>query len=282
VQCPNHANPVPFVNEEGNIDDVDWQYPSNPDPRYPVCDYYLEAIINAEEGNGWVGAESFLSWALTKLRLHKPGHLWGTLHTVNNTAHPGIQTGINDINESMRRRHNQPPSQGITVRRTNFSITEPEIEPLKQFVNVLGDAPTTSFGVAIRRFNQAFDRDIPEDRAVDLFIALESLLSEDSDAIRYKIALRGSHLIGVSREEKISVNSFLKKAYDHRSGIMHGTSRPVGWLRERYEGGPSNLDNLEDIVRKLIRYMSERAAQGQILNAGNIDEALFFRQGYGS
>ena len=277
LECPNKAYPVEIHDEDGEVRDVDWEYPAKPDYRYPVCDYYLEAVVKGERGNSWIPAEAFLTWALTRLRLYKAGHLWGTLFNVIDSTEPGGIVGFKDMHEADKRRHNQPPSRGIFTRDREFSIVEGDIEPLKRFVNGLATVPATNLGIAIRRFNQVFDRDVLEDRAVDLFIALESLLSENADAIRYKIALRASHLITANVEEQVSINSFLKKAYDCRSGIMHGADRDVEWLTARNGEGISNLDYLEDIVRRILRHVSERAMQGQILNSGNLDEVLFFQ-----
>jgi len=102
-----------------------------------------------------------------------------------------------DINESIKRRHRKPPSGAGLLPRREYEISRRELKPLEEFINQMGNAPVAGFEIAIRRFNQSFDRDITEDRAIDLLIALESLLSEDSEAIRYKIALRAAHLIAM-------------------------------------------------------------------------------------
>lgn len=105
--------------------------------------------------------------------------------------------------------------------RAFYKIEETDVKQLHDFVEQLRETPTKPFEPAIGRFHQSFDRDFPEDWALDLFIALESPLSDDREAIRCKIALRGAHLIGENRADKINVNTFLKRAYDKRSGIVH-------------------------------------------------------------
>lgn len=279
-ECPNKAQPLPFKDESGNIVDVDWVYPEKPDPRFPVCDYYLETHFSAESGYGWSESEWLLAWCLTRLRLFKRGRLWSSLYRVDEVARPGIRTGA-DISESLRRRPKEPPSPPlhaglITSFRYLYQIDKDEVERLRDFVEQIGKISGRDFELAIRRFHQSFDRDLPDDQALDLFIALESLLSDDPEAIRYKIALRAGHLVGRDRTDKINVNSFLKTAYNQRSGIVHGRQSSIRWLRSKSYGARNNFDELEDIVRRVLRTLLEKACDGTILRPADLDEILFF------
>lgn len=279
-ECPNKAQPLPVEDEDGNIVDVDWVYPEKPDLRFPVCDYYLEIHFSAEKGYGWSEAEWQLAWCLTRMRLFKRGRLWGSLYRVDEVAHPGIRTK-SDISESLRRRPDQPPSPPlhsglISVRRHVYEINKDDVEALRDFVGQIGKISGKDFEVAVRRFHQSFDRDLPEDQALDLFIALEPLLSDDTEAIRYKLALRTAHLIGENRADKLRINSFLKTAYNQRNGIVHGRESAVGWLRSKSFGNHANIDELEDIVRRVLRTLLEKACDGTVLRAAELDEALFF------
>ena len=73
----------------------------------------------------------------------------------------------------------------------------------------------------------SYDRDLPEEQVLDLFIALESLLSEDSEAISYKIALRASHLIESDPAKKEGIYYLVKDAYTERSHIIHGRQSSI-------------------------------------------------------
>lgn len=279
-ECPNKAQPIPIKDENGNVTDVDWVYPEKPDPRFPVCDYYLETHFSAERGYGWSEAEWLLAWCLTRLRLFKRGRLWGSLYRVNEVAHPGIRTGA-DISESLRRRPDQPPSPPLHAGLTSsfrylYQIDKDSVERLRDFVGQIGKVSGKDFALAIRRFHQSFDRDLPEDQALDLFIALESLLSDDPEAVRYKIALRAAHLVGQNRIDRLNINKFLKTAYNKRSGIVHGRETAIGWLRRKSYSERNNIDELEDIVRRVLRALLEKACDGMVLKPADLDEALFF------
>lgn len=279
-ECPNKAQPVPMKDENGDVIDVDWVYPERPDLRFPVCDYYLEMHFSEEKGRGWLEAEWQLAWCLTRMRLFKSGRLWGSLYRVDEVAHPGIRTGA-DISESLRRRPDQPPSPPlhaglITSRRYLYEIDKDEVEALQQFVGQLRKTSGKDFEVAIRRFHQSFDRDLSEDQALDLFIALESLLSDDPEAIRYKIALRAAHLVGENRADKLKINSFLKTAYTKRSGMVHGRESAIGWLRNKSYSNRANINELEDIVKRVLRTLLEKACSGMVLRPPELDEVLFF------
>ena len=192
-KCPNHSTPEPIYDEESDdIIDVDWVYPDKPDLRYPVCDYYLEAVFPAQKGNAWRQADVFLAWALTRLRLFKKGDLWGSTYKVYDVSNSGMTIGVYDIVESLKRRPKEPPYVGLLVGRMTYALNKNDIRSLKAFVNKIASFPMSDFVIPIRRFNQSFDRDFVDDRAVDLFITLESLLSEGPESIGTKIALRAA------------------------------------------------------------------------------------------
>lgn len=275
--CPNHAEPVQIHLPDGSAD-VEWVYPDKPDPRFPVCDYYLEMHFSTGEGSSWHEAEWLLAWALTRLRLFKKGHLWSSLYRVNNKASPKIIEGLGNNLGYHKRRPKEPPSIDniYSLRKYSYEILQSEIEAIRKFVEEMGRSPTKIFQVAIRRFHQSFDRDLPEDRAIDLLIAFESLLNEGGEAIGYKIALRASHILGGVPLEKIEKYKFLKDAYNKRSHIVHGDKSEISWLLGEYNDGITNLDELENILRKVLRVLLSKAGQGKILKPKDLDKFLFF------
>ena len=225
----------------------------------------FEKYFSTESGKGWQQGEWELAWALTRLRLFRVGRLWGSLYRVSDMASPYIQG--EDINEAFKRHSKEPPQLGLSFTSLSgyYKIENGDIAPLKSFVNNLGKIKAMNFEVAIRRFHQSFDRDLAQDRAIDLFIALESLLSEDSEAIGYKIALRAAHLIEDNRSKKGEISTFLKKAYRERSNIVHGK-----------KSASTNIAELENVVRRVLVELLKRAQQGEILKAEQLDNILFF------
>jgi putative transposase len=82
---------------------------------------------------------------------------------------------------------------------------------------------------AVKRFSYASERDRPDDRLVDLMIAAESLFlcSEDDPAnrgeLRYRLALRAAFFIDSRDYSRREVFNHMRKAYDNRSAIVHGS-----------------------------------------------------------
>jgi hypothetical protein len=77
--------------------------------------------------------------------------------------------------------------------------------------------------VAMRRFNLGYARREREDRLIDYVVALESLLVESEGELRYRFALRGAALLGVSADSRQAVREVLKAAYKERNSIVHGS-----------------------------------------------------------
>ncbi|GJG96826.1 HEPN domain-containing protein [Cupriavidus pauculus] len=77
--------------------------------------------------------------------------------------------------------------------------------------------------VPIQRLNRTVGNMNPVDKAIDLGIALESLLLEEQNApqLSYQLALRGAWLLGSSIEERRSLMKKLKQLYKYRSGAAH-------------------------------------------------------------
>jgi hypothetical protein len=79
--------------------------------------------------------------------------------------------------------------------------------------------------VGLRRFNQSYERNIPEDQIIDLTVALEStLLADRGEELTYRLAVRGAALlanVGTPWELRKS-RALLATMYDVRSRIVHG------------------------------------------------------------
>ncbi len=100
--------------------------------------------------------------------------------------------------------------------------------------------------VALRRFNFAYERVRPEDRLIDYLIGFEALLlkGEERQELEYRLALRGSVLLGRTSEERKKVFDELKTAYHERSNIVHG-----GTIREAVKIGTDKLQFNEFVVK---------------------------------
>lgn len=83
------------------------------------------------------------------------------------------------------------------------------------------DPLKTSLRLALRRFNQAMRRPPHGDRALDLAISLESILSDAPGDNTFKVSLRAGLLTNGSTNEKVKVRSLIRALYGIRSALAH-------------------------------------------------------------
>jgi hypothetical protein len=142
---------------------------------FPKCDYYLEFELGKINQFDFNEAQKKIICALNRLRLFKSGLLWGELYGLFDPQKPSV--GCIEV----KRTYEEGPYpefnydsgyQGVYV------IKENEVDSMINFVNDLKDVSADSFAVALRRFHLYFNRDLIQDRAIDLMIALELGISE--------------------------------------------------------------------------------------------------------
>lgn len=125
----------------------------------------------------------------------------------------------------------------------------------------------------LRRFNQSYSRSTPEDRIVDLTIALESgLFDRQERQITYKFAMRGAALLAMDKAkgwEPRKSKTLLEALYDVRSGIVH-SGKQLADLDDRLKklpdvGIPCHefLQECENIVREILKALVRRRAKRQ-------------------
>lgn len=167
-------------------------------------------------------------------------------------------------------RHRSP------LLRPNYTLPKAEI-PL--FVRFWADfqrqrsKKRSRVELALRRFNLAYERLLPEDRLIDCVIALEALLlrAEEQQELAFRMALRGSRLLGRDPDARSDLFSRFRSAYRVRSEIVHGGSVPtevvIGSTRLPFN---QFVDAVADDVRCSIRKMlelTETAGETQVIAA---------------
>jgi hypothetical protein len=275
-KSPNCMRDITVMQEDGTktiIQGYPDEYEDDYKSGFPKCEYCLELELGEAGLFDFDKAEKELIWALTRLRLFKPGCLWGELYGIYNSKEPDVVCcQVKRTQEQGPDPFNYPDSNAVL-----YIIKKNEVDSLVNFVNGLKNVPTDSFAVALRRFHRYFDRDLIQDRAIDLMIVLESIFSDSAEAIAYKIALRAACL--TESEDPIkrkALFDFLKKAYDKRSSIVHGREED-SWLREKtYIPTQTNLDSLEEVVRNSLLILLRNAQSGIILKPADLDRYLFF------
>ena len=77
--------------------------------------------------------------------------------------------------------------------------------------------------IALRRFDMANERETPEDRVVDYWVALESLFSRRGETeLRYRFAMRIAYFMEEQSDRRLDLFNRLYDAYQVRSDILHG------------------------------------------------------------
>ena len=82
--------------------------------------------------------------------------------------------------------------------------------------------------LAINKLNSSKLRSSSNDSIIDIATALESLLSDKSDVLKFKLALRGSIIASIfkfSDFAAVEVKQGIKQFYDLRSSIVHGNHK---------------------------------------------------------
>lgn len=119
---------------------------------------------------------------------------------------------------------------------------------IQAFSKSLATADLRDFEVPMLLFSRSFYKADLADRALDLVIALESLLSGSSESIGYKLAFRACCLTAKD-EDRWATFSFVKKAYGYRSTLVHGTKKKLEEARSELS---NEIIKIEDIVRRLL------------------------------
>jgi hypothetical protein len=124
--------------------------------------------------------------------------------------------------------------------------------------------------LALSRFNAMYGRSSLEDKLIDIAIVLEStLLHHTRDELKYRLSLRGAHLLKSARDPA-ETSDLLKKLYDERSEIVHNAA-PVSHQLLVGESAPRKLSaqqfvaELEAICREVLRAFVRRIGDGQSL-----------------
>ena len=123
--------------------------------------------------------------------------------------------------------------------------------------------------VAVRKFNELYQRRSLEDRIIDMSILLESTLLHGQDReLRYRLALRGAHLLKSTRRTKETFD-LLKKFYDLRSDIVHEGKTlppdvPVG--DQSFPRGEFVVE-MQRLCREVLFTFVTRLATGQSIKA---------------
>lgn len=195
--------------------------------QWPFTDYALELLLDipkvfgetrtvpySDDMPSQVARRQFEE-ACSALRLYKSGavsHDYVRVGTTSWELHGGTFT-----TSSIGAR----PAVG-----PNYALSKEEVPDFLDFWGSFQEARVKTrrrIDVALRRFNFAYERVRPEDKLIDYLIGFEALLlGAGHGELEYKLALRGSALLGKLTHDRERIFDDLMAAYRERSNVVHG------------------------------------------------------------
>jgi hypothetical protein len=149
--------------------------------------------------------------------------------------------------------------------RGEYHLEKDEVPDFKEFFKKLENKPDF-LDIPLRYFNYAYTRERTEDKLIDYMIAFEGLFIEGEVELRYRLSLRVAAFLGKDRKEKGKIFTRMKKAYDLRSKIVHGSgySKNIEIIGEYLFSGNDVPGNDSE---RLIRFLREDLDIGWAENA---------------
>ena len=181
---------------------------------------------------------------LLAMRLHGGGHVHVGRMFLNRPAAFNVGVGGRS-------------STGWTIWRPSieYKLTETMIPKIRQQVDTLMKVENylhTSarhIGLALRPFTSIYDRLMyqGEDCVIDSITALEALWKLDSE-LSFRLAFRTSSLLGKTDDDRELIFKTLRKYYNIRSKIVHGST-----LKSEERALVQNDEPLRDIVQRTLK-----------------------------
>jgi hypothetical protein len=105
--------------------------------------------------------------------------------------------------------------------QNDVEICREDVERIVPKYLQTNDPLKTRIHLSLQRLNQGLNRPPHGDRALDIAIAIESLLVEGIGENTYKMGLRSALLLGGSIEERRRIRSIITALYSLRSSLIH-------------------------------------------------------------
>lgn len=153
-----------------------------------------------------------------------------------------------------------------------YELTETEVSKFTQFYNwllTIDISNERALELAIRRFNQAYERAMPVDKLIDMMISFEALLLPEKGELALRLSIRVANLLK-DTDDRQETSKRMKKAYKLRSEAIHG-----GQIDDKEIA--KCVEVLEELLRKSLRSVLMYIEQGQSLRSAirQLDDATF-------
>lgn len=134
-----------------------------------------------------------------------------------------------------------------------IALSDEDVEKALQLYKFLKNNSDKRLKVAIDRLCTGMERITKEDKVLDLMIGMEALyLPDDYQELTHKLSSRVALLLKTTSDERKTLFGFIKKMYNHRSKIVHGSPNTLS---------EHDADELETILRESIQKYIESPAQ---------------------
>lgn len=110
---------------------------------------------------------------------------------------------------------------GIRPTFATYSVSIGDIAKVARYFDLPTDCAKHTL-VATRRLNLARRRISPGDKAIDGCIALESIFSDETDALSHKVAVRVARYLESDYQARLTLKGQAKAFYRLRSQVVHG------------------------------------------------------------
>jgi hypothetical protein len=173
------------------------------------------------------------------------------------------------------------PFPGQFQPETRFSMTV-DLDWLHRFAEFWRSLQTEGVQkrqflvTAIRRFGFAHERYRTEDKIIDLLVAAEALLLSDGSytgEVKYRLTQRIAIFLATTRDDRKTIFSRMRVAYDLRSTVAHG-GRYKKQLPKKGDGTVPTTDEfvwqIQEYVRiaviKSVQLANQTSGSGSLLN----------------
>lgn len=187
---------------------------------------------------------------VTALRLFKSGSVdFNVLRMAPISWQP-----LSGISYGSKGRYRSPFGQKYTLVKSEMKQFKRIWKRYKRFRTERAKLRSNKYlDIALRRFNLGIEEPDFENKMIDYLISLEALYLPERGELTYRLSNRVAALLGTRKKEAEGIRKIVAKAYDLRSGIVHGEKvRPIKIERKTIQ--PNDFaSKVEEYLRKSIR-----------------------------
>jgi hypothetical protein len=148
----------------------------------------------------------------------------------------------------------------------DFQINNEQAKQLRKNIQKFTGDQYAYLKLAMKYYRKGKWNEIPEDKLINFFIALETLYSNSKSEISFRFATRLALLLGRSSQTRKTIAQEAKVLYDMRSRLIHG---------DKFTITTKHLNKIDKWLRKSIlsfMMLSDHYSKDEILI--KLDEAM--------